>query len=312
MYNSLVRLFVVSLTCLFVNTQVFAAEETKTNSSVEDASRKDLVKKFNNLYSIRILTNYNYMSLWSSQFGHTLHSKRPVDIGVGAGFKDLSFDVKYSLGFTGGSEGVRSLCFDTGLDFFPGNFWMHLRYRRYRGFSYTLDEDGSENEDVEEEHMDLLQRDIYLSTLWVMAGMDEFSVRAPYLLDRIQNESAGSLIFGGKIQTSKTTDYDDLAEFHSKDRNIYSAWVHGGYSYTWVFDNLFVNAWALGGLALGVTDNGSFGFFPDVNGKLALGQWHDSWSWNILMQMSYSPSFYKDHIEQKVLGSFEILVVKRF
>ncbi len=318
MRTKMVRILSAVFACVLFNMQVFAAEETDVDP-YEEASlvaqgvyeprsvytpKKDYVKKFDNLFSIRFLTNYNYMAFASSLYdGGTLRSNRPVDIGLGLGLGDLSFDVKYALPFTAGAGKRRSAAFDTGLDFFPKNLWMQAKYRRYSGLS----------SDDEAQPVDLHQRDMYLSFLWIKAGKDHFSVRAPYFLDRIQLISAGSPVFGTKLQSSYMVDRAKVIDFYSKTRNIYSVWAHGGYSYTWVFEHsLFVNVWALGGLAVGGLGNGGFGFFPDFNGKLAIGQWHEGWSWNVVPQITYSPLLYSGHVENRLLGSFEILVVKRF
>lgn len=285
--------------------------DTVVMSETVYSRKKEMVTKYENMFSIRILCNYNYVAFASSEYdGGTLKSHRPVDLGIGLGFKDFAFDVKFSLPFTLGKGKAQSTGFNTGLDFFPGNLWLQLKYHRYGGLSLDTDEDDTIPAVKE---VDFRQRDIYLSVLWVRAGKEKFSARAPYFLDRIQTESSGSFIFGGKIQSTNAVDRAKVLDYYSKERDIYSTWSHGGYSYTWVLDgNFFVNGWALGGLAIGLLGNGDFGFFPDFNAKVAIGQWHKSWSWNAVMQASYSPSIYWGHVEQRYLSSFEILVVKRF
>lgn len=291
------------IACLFLSVQVYA--------------ESSIVERFDKPYSLRLLINYNYMSLWNSNDDrHTLRSMRPVDVGIGAGFKDFSFDFKYSMGFTSGDNNFATSCFDTGLDFFPKDLWLHLKFRGYQGFSYSEDKDEKEDDvlvDDDGVKLDFRQRDIFASVIWVTAGREQFSVRAPFFLDRIQSKSAGSLLFGGKFQVSISRDHDKVIDFYSSRRDVYSAWVQSGYSYTWVFDNnLFVNIWGLVSLAFGATNDKSFGFIPDVNGKFAFGRWHNLWSWNMVLQMDYSPAIFREYVEHHLLGSFEILVVRRF
>lgn len=337
MFNPLTRFIgIVFALCLFLCVQAFAAYDvggvTGKNSATGEISTygenniygkwntyadRAMVKKFDNFISARILTNYSYVAFHTSEYNRgTLKSNRPIDFGIGFGLSDFTFDMKYSLPFTTEKGRKRSAGFDTGLDFFPGNLWMQLKYRRYSGLSSNkkIDEiDSDDSTGVLPSYVDFRQRDMYLSILWVKAGKDHFSVRAPYFLDRIQVVSAGSPVFGTKFQSITAVDRSHAIDYYSKTRDTYSVWAHGGYSYTWVFThNLFVNAWAMGGLALGAFGNGSMGFFPDFNGKLALGQWHQQWSWNAVMQVNYSPSIYSDHTEQRLIAGFEILVVKRF
>lgn len=264
------------------------------------------------LFSVRLLLNYNYIAFSSSEFdGGTLQSNRPIDFGLGLGIKDFSFDVRFSLPYTLAQSRKRSVGFDTGLDFFPKDLWMQAKYRRYSGLSVNNIDDEDSTETAQP--VDFRQQDIYLSILWIKAGKENFSVRAPYFLDRIQAKSAGSFIFGGKFQYTTAQDRARAFEYYSKKRNIYSTWAQGGYSYTWVVDhNFFLNGWAMGGMAVGAVGNGAFGFFPDLNVKIAFGQWHHSWSWNAVVQATYAPSFYWRHVEQRYLSSFELLVVKRF
>lgn len=316
------RLFFMVLgACVFFNARAYAGYTMASGEPLDPDSlkpaptvytiEKERVSKFENLFSIRLLANYNFVAFASSEYdGGTLNSHRPVDVGVGLGFKDFSFDVKFSLPFTVGEGDIPSTGFDTGLDFFPKNLWLQIKYRRFGGL--TTDSYGDDTVKTVR-NVDFRQRDMYLSVLWVKSGKDKFSVRAPYFLDRIQKQSAGSFIFGGKIQSTMAVDRARVLDYYSKERNTYSTWAHGGYSYTWLLDkDFFVNGWALGGMAVGALGNGAFGFFPDVNLKIAAGRWHQSWSWNAVMQATYSPSLYWDHVEQRYLSSFEILVVKRF
>lgn len=322
MTSSMTRLLLAVLTfCAFLSAQSFAAGAIQ--STDENA---EVVSEFDNLFSVRFLANYNYASLMSSEYGYgTLHSNRPLDIGFGIGLWDFSLDFKYTLPFTAGKAKKKSAGFDTGLDFFPRNLWMQVKYRKYSGLTSQIEyssEDKSGSDDVatpekgkniEEQYVDLRQRDIYLSVIWVPAGKKKFSVRAPYYLDRIQSSSAGSPLFGGKIQYSSTEDMSGTLDFYLETRDIYSSWAMAGYSYTWVFEhNLFVNAWGLGGFAMGAIGSGALAFLPEFNGKLAFGRWHEFWSWNAVVQATYSPMFYSSHIERRLTASFEILVVKRF
>lgn len=337
---NLTRLLFVFAVCLFLSAQAFAADGSEdgldnglngSSSESPDGSLENsiyskktvyadraMVKKFENLFSVRFLVNYNYIAFQTSEYDHgTLKSNRPIDIGLGLGLSDFTFDVNYSLPFTADKGRRRSAGFDTGLDFFPGNLWMQLRYRRYSGLSTSVDDedDGDDGDSTGTvfQNADFRQRDMYLSVLWVKAGKEHFSVRAPYFLDRIQLVSAGSPIFGGKLQSTSAEDRAHAIEYYSKTRDTYSIWAYGGYSYTWVFThNLFVNAWGQGGLALSAFGNGSVGFFPDFNGKLALGQWHQSWSWNAVMHVDYMPAIFGDHTEQRLDAGFDILVVRRF
>ncbi len=312
--SGMIDLDSVDLDSVELDSTDYDLDELDSTERVETvySRQKEKVKKYDNLFSVRVLANYNYIAFASSEYdGGTLESNRPIDFGLGLGVKDFSFDVKFSLPFVIDKTRRRSVGFDTGIDFFPKDLWMQAKYRRYSGLSTRAR--SSDDSTVTNNVTDFRQRDIYLSILWVKSGKEKFSVRAPYFLDRIQEGSAGSFIFGGKFQSTTAVDRAHVFEYYSKNRNIYSTWAHGGYSYTWVVQhNLFLNAWAMGGMAVGAVGNGAFGFFPDLNVKIAFGQWHWNWSWNAVVQATYSPSLYWGHVEQRYFSSFELLVVKRF
>ncbi len=268
------------------------------------------------------MTNYNYMLLWTTEYDHgSLHSNRPVDIGLGMGYGDFTLDVNFSLPFASRDGKKRSAGYDTGLDFFPRNLWLQFKYRKYSGFTSDepirreIDSTDTEKDEVryEEEFVNLHQKDFVFSGLWMSADKNKFSIRAPYLLDRIQPKSAHSYILGGKIIYSSAEDWSGILDFYNKNRKLVSVWFNAGYSQTWVFKkNIFFNVWALGGAIVGFGGGGMMPVFPEFDGRLAGGQWFDNWSWNMVVETSYSPIFFISHVEQRLTNSFKIHIVRRF
>lgn len=291
--------------------------EKKENSKSESG-----ILMFEREFSIRFLANYNYMNFWSSEYHNgALHSNRPVDIGLGFGYGDFSLDFKYSLPFTFNNGNSTTKGFDTGLDFFPGCWWLKLKYRKYSGFTTGSDDERDEAESdssfQQKRFVDLHQEDFSFSALWIGSDEDSFSVRAAYFLDRIQKASAGSFIFGVRIQDATIEDRDSTLQFYSEKREIISSWLDMGYTYTWIYDQIFVNFWGVAGVALEHSnenndDDNVLVFLPEVNGKMAVGQWRDKWSWNVVAQITYLPVIYNSHWEQRLNFSLEALIVRRF
>ncbi|MCQ2096896.1 MAG: DUF4421 domain-containing protein [Fibrobacter sp.] len=272
------------------------------------------IAEFEKKFPLRFLCNYNFVSFWSSEFNKgAMNSNRPVDVGLGFGYRDLYFDFIYSLPFTTGHDRSKSVAFETGLDFFPGNWWLQTKYRRYSGFTAggKIDENGDKSEDI---FVDLWQRDMYLSALWMATADEYFTPRAAYFLDLKQETSAGSWIVGGRFQSVMAKDHSGYLPFYSHSRETYSTWVDLGYTYSWVYDNgMFINLWGVAGIAIGSDEDASEALLlPEVIAKMAWGSIGETWSWNMVMEMEYMPEVFDHHWEQKLVAAFKILVVRRF
>lgn len=263
---------------------------------------------FSNKFALRILSNYNFVSFWTSEFHEgALVSNRPVDIGLGVGYKDFYYDFIYALPFTVSEGRSPSLAFETSFNFFPGAWWIEAKYRRYSGFSTEVKEGADSSIFV-----DLWERDAYISALWMENSEGDFSPQAVYFLDKKQRESAGCIIIGGRLQIAQAKDKSEILPYYAEEREVVSAWTNMGYSYTWIYDkNFFVNLWGVAGVAVRGDDDADFTLLPEVTAKMAFGQINDSWSWNIVLETEYMPVIFSDHWEQKWVSAFKILVVRR-
>ena len=275
------------------------------------------VSTFRERFSLRFLCNYNFVSIWNSEFKDgALISNRPVDLGLGFGYDslftlfgsswDFSWDFKVALPFTT-SKGLSSTqSFETGLNFFPRNWWLEGKFRSYSGFS-TNDEENAE-------FVDLWILDMYLSALWMATAHAKFSPRSAYFLDRRQAESAGSMILGGRIQRNIAEDKDSVLAYYDNRRDLKTLWLDMGYTYSWIYDNgMFLNVWGVAGIACGRerADDG-YAVLPESDLRMAIGYLGKKWSWNTVLKAGYSAISYSEHWEQKFVSSFEILVVRRF
>lgn len=272
-----------------------------------DDSDKEAISEFRRHFPLRFLCNYNFVSLWTSEFREAaLVSNRPVDVGLGFGYKDFYLDLELALPFTTSKGRSKSLAFETGLDFFPANWWVKGKYRRYSGFSTENDSNSV--------FVDLWQRDAFISALWLGTSNGKFTPRAAYFLDRKQKYSAGSIVVGGRIQHSEAIDRDTVLAYYQVHRRILGAWADMGYTYTWVYrNNMFLNLWGLAGIAVdSESESKDFFLLPEIEFKMAYGYIADTWSWNMVMEAGYSPMVFEDHWEQKMVCAYKILVVRRF
>ena len=277
------------------------------------------VSTFRERFSLRFLCNYNFVSIWNSEFKDgALISNRPVDLGFGFGYDslftlfgsswDFSWDFKFALPFTTSNGKSETQSFETELNFFPRNWWLEVKLRSYSGFTTGIEDDE------DSKFVDLWIVDMYLSSLWMATAHGKFSPRSAYFLDRRQAESAGSMILGGRLQRNMAEDKDSVLAYYDNRRDLTTLWFDIGYTYSWIYSNgMFLNLWGVVGLACG-RDNADDGYavLPESDLRMAIGYLGEKWSWNTVLKAGYSAISYSEHWEQKFVSSFEILVVRRF
>ena len=133
-------------------------------------------------------------------------------------------------------------------------------------------------------------------------------------MDRRQKKSAGSLIIGGRLQRNIAEDNDGVLGYENDKRDITSIWGDIGYTYTFVFSNgYFWNLWGVVGIAYGRehANDGNL-LLPESDIKTAFGYIGEKWACNIVLKCGYSAIAFGEHLEQKYVSAFEILVVRRF
>lgn len=277
------------------------------------------VSKFRERISLRFLCDYNFMMVKNSAIGdEPLVSNRPVDVGIGFGYDslftlfgtpwDVSWDLKYGLPFTTSNGHSDSKSFETGLDLFPGDWWLSAKLRYYSGFVQDLEDSEDDT------FIDLTVVDIYFSVLWMATARGKFAPRSAYFLDRRQRESAGSLIIGGRLQRNGAEDNDGVLQYENDEYYLHTIWGDVGYTYSWIFrSGYFVNLWGVVGIAYGreyAEDENLL--LPEFDGKFAFGYIGEKWSWNIVLKADYMAMLYDEYREERFVAAFEILVVRRF
>ena len=311
----------IHLLVLFLACHVFAAESVvkiADGSASENASAN--IQKFDEKFSLRFLCDYTLWSVWNTEYGNEpLVSNSPLSLGLGFAYDDLftlfgvswdiAWDFKMSLLLTSGEEKSKIDALETGLDLFPGKFWIEAWLSYYAGFSVKTEKDGK----VVHQWTNLNFFEMYISVLWMLTPKEKFSPRSAYFLDRRQNHSAGSWIFGGRFQGDVVEDPDSLLTFYEGERSLGSIWANVGYTYTWVFENgFFGNVWLDVGLIYGLSEEDKYAVFPEPNFKTAWGYIGEKWSWNVVVEAEYNAFSYKSYWEQKLIVKGGILVVRRF
>lgn len=278
------------------------------------------VQKFDEKFSLRFLCDYTLWSVWNTAYGdEALVSNSPVSLGLGFAYDelftlfgvswDISWDFTMSLFLGSGEEKSKIDALETGLDMFPGRFWIEVWLSYYAGFWVNTEKDGKKVR----QFTGLNFFEMYVSALWMLTPKEKFSPRSAYFLDRRQKRSAGSWVFGARLQGSVVEDPDSLLTFYEGERNLASIWGNIGYTYTWVFENgFFGNIWFDVGLIYGLSNKEEYTVMPEPNFKTAWGYIGKKWSWNVVVEAVYNAFWYKSYREQNLIVKGGILAVRRF
>ena len=279
------------------------------------------ISTFRSRLSLRFLTNYNFVSIQNSAYGdQPLESNRPLNLGIGFGYDslftlfdkswDLSLEFRYNLPFTTSDGHTNFHAFESGLNFFPGDWWISGNLRYYSGFSTKIKDEPRDRI----KFVDMSVTDMYISALWMASANGKFSPRSAYFLERRQKHSAGSIIVGGRLQRNIAEDNDGILLYENNRRDITTTWVDMGYTYSFIFKRgYFLNLWGVLGLAYGriVAEDDNV-LLPEFETRSAFGYLGEKWSWNIVLKSGYSIVLYGDYNERKYVGAIETLGVRRF
>lgn len=279
------------------------------------------ISTFRSRLSLRFLTNYNFVSIQNSAYGdQPLESNRPLNLGIGFGYDslftlfdkswDLSLEFRYNLPFTTSDGHTNSHAFESGLNFFPGDWWISGNLRYYSGFSTKIKDEPRDRI----KFVDMSVTDMYISALWMASANGKFSPRSAYFLERVQKHSAGSIVVGGRLQRNIAEDNDGILLYENNRRDITTTWVDMGYTYSFIFKRgYFLNLWGVLGLAYGriVAEDDNV-LLPEFETRSAFGYLGEKWSWNIVLKSGYSIVLYGDYNERKYVGAIETLGVRRF
>ena len=311
----------ILLLVLFLVGHIFATE-TVVKIAEGTAAENDsaYVQKFKEKFSLRFLCDYTLWSVWNTAYGNeALVSNSPISFGLGFAYDDLftlfgtswdvSWDFKMSFLLASGEERSKIDVFETGLDMFPGDWWIEIWLSYYTGFSVKTEKDG----EIVHQFSELSFFEMYVSALWMATPKEKFSPRSAYFLDRRQNHSAGSMIIGGRIQGNLVEDPDSLLTFYEGKRVLASLWANVGYTYTWVFGNgFFGNVWCDIGLIYGLSEEDKYAVLPQPNLKTAWGYVGQKWAWNVVVEGEYNAFSYKSYWEQQLIVKCGFLLVRRF
>jgi hypothetical protein len=225
-------------------------------------AQEPFLLKFENLFTLKLSVKYNFLDFSQVPDDFKLKSNRPLDLGIGFGYKDLSFGFSINIPFLYDRDYLKSKSFDFSLTkFFGESIYFDGYIKYYEGFHY--DPENQSNGETE-------------SRMFLTGISGEYifnknhSIRSVYNLDRRQSVSNGSFLVGGGMFFSSLHTNKEFINYSDKQNTFYFG-PNFGYSYSWIIkENFFINILIVLGVN-GATTDKMFNFIFQPLPKLSFG-----------------------------------------
>ena len=222
-------------------------------------------------------------------------------IGFGLRYKTISAQLSMSRSTF---DEFNFWSFDIELDSYFNKVYYEAYFKRYQDL---IAQEISQNDRL----------DIHSSGIMAkfLQNNENHSLSSVNKLDKIQNISSGSIIYGfGVFHTSFFSSTGSISKYENRQHLLYFGPCIG-YSYTWVFGNgFFLNPSLFLFLNPGInisTDN--WLFIPQLEPKIVVGYHHDTWSANIIMKNNAQFMIWnRNDIDILTLVSISVVFSKRF
>jgi hypothetical protein len=242
--------------------------------------QESAVLRFDTMFTIKGTLKYNFMQFDQDiSANNKITSNRPLDLGIGFGYKDFSFGFSVNIPFLYDQNVSKSNSFDFGFNcFFRNALFFEGLIKYYEGFhteQFTLNgaEYGGE-----------------VGLKIIMSGISgeylfnkEHSLRGIYNLDRKQRISNASFILGGGVFYSALYSDDAYVDENNYNQHTIYFGPNAGYSYIWILsNNFFLNILCILGIN-GSVKNNEFYFGFHALPKFAFGYHGVNWSFNAVI-----------------------------
>ncbi|MHC6203676.1 DUF4421 family protein [Breznakiellaceae bacterium SP9] len=262
------------------------------------AFSEETISTFDEKFALNVYGNYSMGIFDQNQAQYSYVTEELVKIGLGFRYKAFSagLSIPINLNFT-------SMDLELSTYFEKVFFELHLKHYQ----NYYVDNNTYENTDF-----DIISAGIMAG--WVHNNQHH-SLSSIYDLDKKQNISSGSLLYGfGVFYTSIYSESNEI-EHYNERKHIIHFGPMGGYSYTLVLSyDIFVNIGIFGGINLGMsTTENKILFIPQVRPKIGFG--HHSGTWSINMIFGGNAAFIIwDKSDYDILQpvTMKIMLSKRF
>ncbi|MGB0403991.1 MAG: DUF4421 family protein [Salibacteraceae bacterium] len=221
------------------------------------------ISNFGNEFGVKLvaMNKFNYFSIMDFENGTRVryNPARDLYLGVGFAYKWIAVDLTMGLNLYKNSDFKYQKAFDFQGRIYSSKHFFSGTIQYYRGYKLNLAQ-GNDSPLKEEERIreDMRTTNIDLQYLYAV-NYTKFSLKAPFVLNEVQEKSAGSVIIGAGfnsysmyadssiIPVSLSSDFSSSSNLTSLD--VLSIGINAGYMYTLVLKhNFFITASLIPGI----------------------------------------------------------------
>ncbi|ULQ60337.1 DUF4421 domain-containing protein [Brucepastera parasyntrophica] len=237
--------------------------------TAEDVFKEDFPGDF----SLNFFLSYNFARFSHDEIEDTaFYSNRPLDIGIGFGYKKLSLKLSINIPFTHNLNFAKSESIVGQLHYYGEKMHIEFSLKNYLGMHPSRNSSSSREIDLQ-----LLTAGVFSQYIF---NHRAHSLRAAYSLNERQKKSSGSFLVGGSVFYASVLSQDAAIETYSERKQFIHFGPNAGYSYSWIFGkDFFLNAFFSLGLhtELELGSNTVY-FSPAVFPSLSFGYHQEKWS----------------------------------
>ncbi|GHU46973.1 hypothetical protein FACS1894200_01600 [Spirochaetia bacterium] len=230
---------------------------------------EEAITTFDESFALNLSGSYNMSIFDQEQVQYPYVTQGSGIIGLGFRYKmfSASLSIPVNLDFSS---------IDLELNIYFEKLFFESHLKRYK--NYYADNGIYENT----AGLDIINAGIRAG--WVHNNQNH-SLSSVYDLDRKQNVSSGSFLYGfGAFYTSIYSENNEIRHYNERNHILYFGPM-GGYSYTWILPyDIFVNIGIVGETNLGMnTIKNRILFIPQIKPKINFGHHNGTWSINTVI-----------------------------
>jgi hypothetical protein len=257
------------------------------------------IVRFDENFALNFFGNYNvgmFIHNYNSENGYS--TNEPWDIGIGLRYKEFSAQILIPLSFD-----IKS--FDLDLNLYFEKLHYEIFYKHYPDF-YTKGDSNNIGLDV---------MSAGIKADWVQ-DYENHSLSSVFNLDKIQNISTGSFIYGFGVFYSSIQSNNETLNYYRERQNFVYFGPSAGYSFTWIFrHNVFLNLSLNVAANLGINSSmdNKILFIPQIEPNIVIGHHNRTWSINIKTMCNSTILLWgEDNFAMLGLATATIMFSKRF
>jgi hypothetical protein len=222
---------------------------------------------FGEKFALNVMGNYN-VGIFSQEQAVSYSTDEPFRIGLGFRYKKTAAQIFVPVSF-------RFNSFDLEFNSYFEKMYVEIFLKHYRSF-YNKDNG------YDDAGLDVMAAGITAG--WVYNNPNH-SLSSVYHLDRKQNISSGSFLYGFSAFYTSIYSAKSVIKQYDERRHIIHFGPMAGYSYTWTLPrDMFINTSITAGTNLGIYAAGKeLLFIPQIKPKISFGHHGSAWSINVVM-----------------------------